>query len=75
MNKELKPCPFCGGTAELQNSGTLMKSFVRCTECGAESQRVEISPFYASNDEAIRAWNLRVDARENVKTGRILRVK
>ena len=32
---ELKPCPFCGGEAEIERYGTPRQStIVRCTDCG-----------------------------------------
>lgn len=52
--KELKPCPFCGGKATV-NQFLDSLFWVRCTECGSENQ--------ASNTEkqAIDAWNRRVN--------------
>ena len=37
FEKDIKRCPFCGGTAELTE--TNLVSAVRCTHCGAEIRR------------------------------------
>lgn len=52
---ELKPCPFCGGKAEIVK---LLRSncFIRCKKCGCEQKA------YASKQNAERAWNRRVNA-------------
>lgn len=69
MNEELKPCPFCGGKAELAcdntcgNKGSfnwVIISFVRCINCGAVGQKFEINRKYSSDEKAIEAWNRRV---------------
>ena len=53
--KELDPCPFCGGRAELfDGEKTLVLSSVKCTHCNARTGN------YESNTEAIEAWNRRV---------------
>ena len=59
---DLKPCPFCGGEAEVTDEDSYGFSdgdwFVCCTEChtylGFDSQ-------YETPQEAIEAWNARVD--------------
>ena len=61
---ELKPCPFCGGEAELQHerdnfSWAFIYSSVRCTKCGAKGERFMQSPKIASGKEAAKAWNRR----------------
>lgn len=53
MNEKLKPCPFCGGEAELQYDGrgdreAAGMSFVRCKDCGAIGQKFEVSRRYSS---------------------------
>jgi hypothetical protein len=57
---ELKPCPFCGGTPilELFNDGFFDYARIRCCRvmfdwCGDET-----------GEQAIAAWNRRVDARQ-----------
>ena len=48
--EELKPCPFCGGTAILYDAGI---PYVRCDTCGTQTTA------YQTPDEAIAAWNRR----------------
>ena len=48
---ELKPCPFCGGEAELVGPSFLAQAV--CTECGARTR------FESCNDYAVAAWNKR----------------
>ncbi len=57
MSEELKPCPFCGGEAELcqgyDEDGTELCS-IHCGTCGMETIRDDRKPA-----EAITAWNTR----------------
>lgn len=53
MNKELKPCPFCGGEAELVELGIKVWS-PRCTQCECKLNQV-----YRSKQKAVEAWNIR----------------
>lgn len=57
MPEKLKPCPFCGGEAELRNEGYC--SFVKCKNCGAEAGLVRVSSIV--NEKSAEAWNRRVD--------------
>lgn len=52
---ELKPCPFCGGEAEIrhQTDPDAVVYFARCNLCGTKS-----IPFL-SVDSAIKRWNTR----------------
>lgn len=50
---ELRPCPFCGGEAELCYRETGQAFLVGCTKCEASS------PF-GTEEEVIAAWNKRV---------------
>lgn len=58
---ELKPCPFCGGNANLiKNKDFDMRFycvipyyFVMCSQCRAQSNKLE------TDKEAIEAWNKR----------------
>ena len=57
MTADLKPCPFCGGAAYFERTGTRRQScIVACFDCGA---------CYESRDEDERSgqsWNRRVPA-------------
>ena len=54
---ELKPCPFCGGEPDCNNSGFMKAGNfmwgVECLKCGATSD------LFDTKDEAIAAWNRR----------------
>ena len=54
----LKPCPFCGGKATVDNIGDGTIPFpyrVFCTTCYVETDT------YKSRDEAIASWNYRYE--------------
>jgi Lar family restriction alleviation protein len=55
MSEELKPCPFCGGTGELE-VGSIGR--IRLVVCNNNDCLVE-GPIGHSRDEAIAAWNRR----------------
>ena len=60
---DLKPCPFCGGEALLDHDYEGMgASYVRCKKCGLESIRFIKSFECASDDRAVKFWNMRADA-------------
>lgn len=62
--EELKPCPFCGGEAEINYGMTYGFSYLyepRCSSCGC------MLDTYSTEGEAIEAWNRRVDP---IKQGR-----
>lgn len=49
-NDKLLPCPFCGGEAEFNDTSS---TWVRCAECGAETQcQIE-------KKDAAQLWNRR----------------
>lgn len=52
MTNELKPCPFCGGKAELKND---LQDRVVCTDCRANG------PYFLTSNDAIEAWNTRAE--------------
>jgi Lar family restriction alleviation protein len=52
---KLKPCPFCGGDADLlEQDPRQLATLVACSDCGASI------PASTSEDDAIRRWNTRV---------------
>jgi Lar family restriction alleviation protein len=66
---ELKPCPFCGGKAGWMYQKPI--GWVMCKKCGASS--ATFSDNYEEADfqqEAIAAWNRRVDAVPVARHGR-----
>ena len=60
MAEKLKPCPFCGGEAELVNIGTNLCDpiTVECKQCKCNTQ------WFDRSCDAIEAWNRRTS---NVK--------
>ena len=57
MNNVLKPCPFCGGEADVIEHrfyGLDSSYGLRCEKCKAETYQ-----FYESEEKAIEAWNRR----------------
>ena len=64
---DLKPCPFCGGTAKLRRVSeprpdAKPDSFsVKCTVCCAESN------WFKTDGYALEAWNTRADHSEDMR--------
>ena len=55
MTQKLKPCPFCGGEAEFERTGTPRQScIVTCTECGCRLESGETGELSGIS------WNTRV---------------
>ena len=52
MEPELKPCPFCGGEAELMGVTIF---WVQCRSCHVETLAVD------HEEAAVKAWNRRVN--------------
>lgn len=71
MVTELKPCPFCGGQAELREYlafGRIKSYTVRCKNmcaitCGRHNINGKWRPI--SQNEAIELWNRRTNENEN----------
>lgn len=62
MANELKPCPFCGGEAEVgldQGSFGMSYAFAYCKNCKARSKQFAVRYDICAKDEAINAWNRR----------------
>ena len=59
---ELKPCPFCGGGAQLDHDrvGVGVYSKVRCIKCYCSTKKFGISTKVSSDELAVEAWNKRV---------------
>lgn len=69
MPTELKPCPFCGGSAELIKQYRLdgqthyEVAKVRCQDCKCQTDDYILNGYYGSTDtvqDACKAWNRRV---------------
>ena len=57
---DLKPCPFCGGEAEVMHTGGIgcsndTFSIVECVRCWAKTA------FCDTEAEAVKAWNTRAN--------------
>ena len=58
MKDKLKPCPFCGGKADLVNYGlTSRLKIVQCLDCGARTRVFD--PEVKRGESACDAWNRR----------------
>lgn len=62
---KLKPCPFCGGKAEMliNKYNDLRKEYlVACTKCDGMVER-----WRETEEEATEQWNRRVSDKEDTK--------
>lgn len=61
-NFELKPCPFCGKNAHIENAGESSYRIV-CSGCGARSGRVFVKKWHSTKfvaqGQAAKLWNTR----------------
>lgn len=55
-NEELKPCPFCGGKANIEGGKSpYWVYWIKCYECRVETEA------YDFEEDAIAVWNRRVN--------------
>ena len=67
MTKELKPCPFCGGKARLDNRFNWW--WVTCTS-GRKICKVNASTIlFDSPDKAVEVWNRRAEPKTIINNG------
>lgn len=61
---KLKPCPFCGGEAEVAKEKYEQKwiAYVRCKNCNVQTERLWESIYYCAISESETRWNNRIDA-------------
>ena len=55
MVDKLKPCPFCGHKAVVEDCGD-NSYFVRCSHCSINQDKL-----YAQKCDAVKAWNRRAE--------------
>ena len=53
MDEKLKPCPLCGGEADLKRGLYVIDNYVMCRACKTKTT------LYNTKDEAIKRWNTR----------------
>ena len=64
---ELKPCPFCGGEAELKKESyafgleKIERVYCHCLNCGIATPVCAASLDYCAVDKIIEIWNTRVN--------------
>ena len=65
METELKPCPFCGGKAQIWDNAwrVLAKARVqiKCRRCGVRTMEYVGLDWDDTHDLAIAAWNRRTE--------------
>jgi len=69
LDKELKPCPFCGGAAKYEKirESYDLEEFIECAYCGAQMSN------YDESKGVEKAWNTRAynkaltEAQERIK--------
>ena len=64
MSEKLKPCPFCGGEAVYDKD--IAGYFFVC--CPSDECNTQVASYhYPSLEEAINAWNTRVEAQNETQ--------
>lgn len=65
MNNVLKPCPFCGGEADvIEHIFEIDSTYgLQCKKCKAKTYQ-----FYESEEKAIESWNRRTGEDEQHET-------
>lgn len=60
---ELKPCPFCGAAANLEQeqSGQNCVAYVYCVGCDIEGEHTISDNWIYAKKKAVEAWNTRAD--------------
>lgn len=58
MDINLKPCPFCGGEAEMLSDDEHV--WVRCKDCFVELYPFAKNVNYCAKEKAAELWNTRV---------------
>ena len=58
MSEQLKPCPFCGGQAELTECPDTLRWFIFCCKCNASTTTM-IPEKDSVEDKLIERWNSR----------------
>ena len=70
MADKLKPCPFCGGKAEIERH--VCAVYVRCKECKSSTAAFTAMIERCALDDAVKAWNRRTIEAEPVKVAEFI---
>ena len=65
---KLKPCPFCGGKAEVKKAtfgDNRGYAFITCKSCEASTKHFNKSLDFCAVEEATKAWNRRAERGED----------
>lgn len=61
---KLKPCPFCGGEAEIVKDGIIKPYKARCNNADNKCCVMVVTAWFSTKQEAIEAWNQRAKEKE-----------